>query len=154
MADGVEMIVDGYHGKIYISPEGKNSKGRYVPLSAGGLDLFKTACAGKLGDALIFTRADGKQWGQNYQTRPLLEACKQASIVPVISFHELRHTYASLLAQAGVDLLTISKLLGHSDTRITSKHYAHLCDKTLSNAVENLLPDFGHKPENKIKAIR
>ena len=35
---------------------------------------------------------------------------------PAVGFHELRHTYASLLAQAGVDLLTISKLLGHADT--------------------------------------
>ncbi len=140
--------------KIYISPEGKNSKGRYVPLSAGGLDLFQTACAGKVGTELIFTRADGNSWGQNHQSRPLQSACKQARIEPAISFHELRHTYASLLAQAGVDLLTISKLLGHSDTRITSKHYAHLCDKTLSDAVENRLPDFGHKPEKKIKAIR
>ena len=32
------------------------------------------------------------------------------------------------------DLLTISKLLGHADTRITNKHYAHLADRTLSAA--------------------
>ncbi len=140
--------------KVYISPEGKNSKGRYVPLSAGGLDLFREVCAGKVGTDFIFTRSDGSQWGRNYQTRPLKAACEQARIEPAISFHELRHTYASLLAQAGADLLTISKLLGHADTRITSKHYAHLCDKTLSSAVENLLPDFGHKPKKKIVAIR
>lgn len=54
----------------------------------------------------------------------------------------MRHTYASHLAQAGVDLLTISKLLGHADTRITSKHYAHLADKTLAAAVTKL-PSFG-----------
>jgi integrase len=37
-----------------------------------------------------------------------------------------------------VDLLTISKLLGHADTRITAKHYAHLADKTLAQAVTKL----------------
>ena len=57
------------------------------------------------------------------------------------AFHKLRHTYASHLAQAGVDLPTISKLLGHSDTRIASKHYAHLADKTLAAAVTKL-PSF------------
>ena len=63
------------------------------------------------------------------------------------------HTYASTLAQTGVDLLTISKLLGHADTRITSRHYAHLCDNTLKAAVAKL-PSFGHVPETKVQAIR
>ncbi len=63
-------------------------------------------------------------------------------IRPTVAFHELRHTYGSHLAQAGVDLLTISKLLGHADTRITGKHYAHLTDKTLAAAVMKL-PSFG-----------
>lgn len=39
------------------------------------------------------------------------------------------------------DLLTISKLLGHADTRITAKHYAQLTDKTLAQAVTKL-PSF------------
>jgi len=64
-----------------------------------------------------------------------------AKVKPAVSFHDLRHTYGSHLAQAGVDLLTISKLLGHADTRITSKHYAHLADKTLAQAVTKL-PSF------------
>ena len=70
---------------------------------------------------------------------------KLAKITPPIAFHELRHTYASHLAQAGVDLLTISKLLGHADTRITSKHYAHLADRTLAAAVTKL-PSFLNEP--------
>jgi hypothetical protein len=37
-----------------------------------------------------------------------------------------------------VDLLTISKLLRHADTRISAKHYAHLADKTLALAVTKL----------------
>jgi integrase len=68
---------------------------------------------------------------------------------PAISFHELRHTYASHLAQAGVDLLTISKLLGHADTRVTSRHYAHLADKTLAEAVTKL-PSFGGQERSKV----
>jgi len=66
-------------------------------------------------------------------------------------FHELRHTYASHLAQAGVGLLTISKLLGHA--RITSKHCAHLTDRGLALAVEKL-PSFGVQDDQKVTALR
>ena len=60
---------------------------------------------------------------------------------------------ACTYARFGVDLLTISKLLEHADTRITSRHYAHLCDKTLANAVRTLLPSFGHQSDDKVKDI-
>ncbi len=104
--------------------------------------------------APIFTRADGAQWGKNHHVRGLVAACAAAEIEPAITFHELRHTYASLLAQAGADLLTISKLLGHADTRVTSRHYAHLTDKTLSRAINALLPGFGHAEGGTVEAIR
>ena len=135
-------------GKIYIKPS-KSGRGRHIPLSAEGRDFFETLVTGKTRDILAFARQDGKSWGKDYQHRPLKEACKNATIFPAIGFHELRHTYASLLAQRGADLLTISKLLGHADTRITSRHYAYLCDKTLANTVEALLPGFGHVNEAK-----
>lgn len=138
---------------VFIKPS-KGEKARHVPLSPSGLDIFKTAIAGKTGEALVFTKANGEAWGKNHHVRALEAACDKAKIVPGIGFHELRHTYASLLAQAGADLLTISKLLGHADTRVTSRHYAHLCDRTLANAVSTLLPSFGHKPEGKVRAIR
>lgn len=140
-------------GSIYIQPA-KSGKGRHVPLSPQGLDFFKTQCAGKTGEKLVFTKQDATGWGRNHHIRLLQEACMTAKITPAIGFHELRHTYASLLAQAGADLLTISKLLGHADTRITSRHYAHLCDRTLANTVNTKLPSFGHKMENKVKSIR
>jgi integrase len=102
----------------------------------------------------MFVRGDGETWGKNHQQRPMIEACKAAKVTPALRFHECRHTYASALAQAGADLLTISKLLGHADTRITARHYAHLCDKTLANAVNNLLPNFGAVEESNVAAIR
>lgn len=124
-------------GRIYIAPA-KSGRSRHVPLNPEGVALFRDLLTGKTGDAPVFVRADGAPWGKNHHVRPLLEACKAAKIRPGVAFHELRHTYASHLAQAGVDLLTISKLLGHADTRITSKHYAHLADKTLAAAVMKL----------------
>lgn len=140
-------------GNIYITPS-KSGKGRYIPLSAQGQDFFKAQCAGKTGDKPVFSKHDKTIWGRNHHVRELAAACKVAKVNPAIGFHELRHTYASLLAQAGADLLTISKLLGHADTRITSRHYAHLCDKTLANAVKALLPSFGHVSEGKVKSLR
>lgn len=121
------------------------TKSRVVPLSAEARDFFARLIQDKPLDAPVFVKASGAAWGKNHQVRPLQEACERASIVPAITFHDLRHSYASLLAQAGVDLLTISKLLGHADTRVTSRHYAHLCDRTLALAVQTHLPSFGHK---------
>lgn len=139
---------------VYISPEGKTGKGRHVPLSAEGLEFFEQQTAGKTGLEYVFTRRDGSPWAKNHQSRLMKTACEQAKIDPPIGFHELRHTYASLLAQAGADLLTISKLLGHADTRITSRHYAHLCDKTLATAVQTLLPSFNVPAESNVMAFK
>ena len=137
---------------LYIRPS-KSGKGRHVPLNPEGARHVAACCVGKKGSAQIFTRADGVEWGKNYHVRAMLKACQQAVIEPAIGFHQLRHTYASLLAQQGADLLTISKLLGHADTRITSRHYAHLCDKTLANAVNRFLPSFGEVPRGKVADI-
>ncbi len=137
--------------QIYIA-ESKSGKPRHIPMNPEGVAHFKKLIDGKTGDALVLTRADGKQWGHNHHVRALDAACEVAKISPAVSFHELRHTYASHLANAGVDLLTISKLLGHADTRITSKHYAHLADKTLALAVMKL-PNFEVKSKKNIRAV-
>lgn len=127
-------------GRVYIG-QSKSERPRHIPLNPEGVALFKARSTGKTGDTPLFTRSDGREWGKNHHVRSLLQSCEVANIKPAVAFHQLRHTYASHLAQAGIDLLTISKLLGHADTRITSKHYAHLADKTLAAAVTKL-PSF------------
>jgi integrase len=54
-----------------------------------------------------------------------------------LKLHSLRHTYASHLIMSGVDLLTVSKLLGHSTVRVTEL-YAHLVPDHMSASVERL----------------
>ena len=46
--------------------------------------------------------------------------------MPEITFHGLRHTHASQLIDAGVDIVTISKRLGHASPDVTLRVYAHL----------------------------
>jgi integrase len=48
--------------------------------------------------------------------------------VPPIRFHDLRHSTATLLLHAGVDLETVSAVLGHSQLSVTADYYAHVTE--------------------------
>lgn len=57
---------------------------------------------------------------------PVMEAMHAAhEDIPILSPHELRHTRATLWKDAGVDLFTIAKTLGHGDLDMLAKRYAH-----------------------------
>ena len=62
---------------------------------------------------------------------------------PAATFHVLRHTYASALAMKGVPMGVIAAQLGHADTRITEKHYAHLAPSYVAETVRAALPALG-----------
>jgi integrase len=55
-----------------------------------------------------------------------------------VTFHTLRHTFASWLVMAGVDLKTVATLLGHSTTHQVERTYGHLSPDHKRRAVEQL----------------
>jgi integrase len=55
-----------------------------------------------------------------------------------IRFHDLRHSAASLLISQGVQLVEVSKLLGHSELRVTADLYSHLQEQTAARAAEHM----------------
>jgi len=62
--------------------------------------------------------------------------------LPRVSFHSLRHTHVSMLIRAGVDILTVSRRIGHSKAAITLDVYGHLyggADAAAAKAMEGLL---------------
>ena len=76
------------------------------------------------------------------------EAVKRAKIAPSISFHGLRHTWASLAVMAGMPLMVVGRNLGHVDTRMVEKHYGHLAASYVADEVRKSAPKFGFKPNN------
>ena len=58
----------------------------------------------------------------------LTAKCKEAG-VSRITFHNLRHTHASLLISAGVSIQSVAARLGHANTTTTQKTYIHLLDE-------------------------
>jgi integrase len=68
----------------------------------------------------------------------------------------LRHTYASALAAQGVPMGVIAAQLGHSDTRMTEKHYAHLAPSYVADTIRASLPNMGSgdAPSSIVKLVR
>ena len=66
-------------------------------------------------------------------------ACKKAEISGV-TWHTLRHTFASRLVNRGVDIVTVKELLGHSTVTVTMR-YAHTNMASKRDAVRNLAPN-------------
>lgn len=109
----------------------KNGKVRHVPILDSVLPVFKARALRRGGAQLVFPgalRRDGKAGVRS--TQPLHHAFKRALAKAGIDtrtrWHDLRHTGASWWVMSGGDIFRLSKLLGHSDVKITRDTYAHL----------------------------
>jgi integrase len=65
------------------------------------------------------------------------QIAKQVGITKNISFHTSRHTFAVLLISQGIDIYTVSKLLGHTDIK-TTQIYADIVSESKLNAIEKI----------------
>ncbi|MGZ8636528.1 MAG: tyrosine-type recombinase/integrase [Actinomycetota bacterium] len=74
---------------------------------------------------LVFTREDGRALPPDWVYKRFV-ALVLAAGLPLISFHGLRHSHATALLGAGVDLKVASERLGHSSIRITGDIYQHV----------------------------
>jgi integrase len=131
----------------------KSGRSRHVALTDEGVTLFREWCAGRAGNEILFLRADGKPWRISQQQGPMQKACERARIVPVVSFHILRHTHGSMLAMRGVPMGVIAEQLGHSNSRVTEKHYAHLAPSYVADTVRANAPRFGIALERKVSPL-
>lgn len=109
------------------------------PLSTEAVDVLKAwhQQQGKPTTGLVFpSHRNGKRMSATAMQKPWATVRKLAGLPADLVLYTLRHNFASQLVMAGVDLLTVSKLMAHSDIQTTIKFYAHLRPDHSRDAVE------------------
>ncbi len=125
--------VDMVH-KIINLIETKNGEGRQIPISELLMETLQSLQK-KKGCPFVFNAHKTTDRLGDIKTS-FATACRKGNILN-FRFHDLRHTFASHLVMAGVDITTVSKLLGHKTLTMTLR-YAHLAPNHLAKAVNVL----------------
>lgn len=92
-------------------------------------------------DTLVFSTVEGDLLRPRNVSKAWWRA-RSALKLPRVSFHAFRHSHASMLIRAGVDVLTVSRRLGHANASITLNVYGHLiegADAAAAKAIEGML---------------
>lgn len=125
--------VDFKNNQLYIAPN-KTEKHRYIPIAPDLRKALQKANMRKTSPFVV-------EVGENRQSPYYLSCFYKKHTAENLEFncflHKLRHTFASHLVQAGIDLYRVSKLLGHSSIKMT-EIYAHLAPTDLKSAIKKL----------------
>lgn len=123
--------------RILTVPRSKHGEKRHIPLNDSALAAFLTAQQNsKPGRAVFWNR-----YGERLRTpRQWFEESIKAAKISNFRWHDLRHTFASRLVMAGVDLRTVQQLMGHKTISMTLR-YAHLAPEHQLGAVQKLCLD-------------
>ena len=111
---------------------GKGRKDRNVPLSSRLLERLREYWLAEKPHDLLFPSRyrDGEALNASSLQRAIHQVAESAGIRKRVTFHTLRHCYATHLLECGVDLRVIQELLGHRSCQTTAV-YTHLTEKSL-----------------------
>ncbi|MBF0556408.1 MAG: site-specific integrase [Nitrospirae bacterium] len=135
--------IDLTHGFIRLDRT-KNGECRDIPINDDLKAVLQSITRRLDIPYVFFDETTGKPF--NDVKRSFQTACRRAGIRD-FHFHDLRHTFASHLVMGGVDITTVSKLLGHKSLTMTLR-YSHLSPNHLQNAV-NVLDITGNADEKR-----
>jgi integrase len=127
--------VDLIHGRIRILNAKTKSSARSIPLNAISYALLSELAQRKKSN-LVFP--SNRKVGERFlDLKKGFKKALELAGVPAIRFHDLRHTFATRLVQAGVDIITVQHLLGHAKISMTAR-YAHSPNNARIAAVRRL----------------
>ncbi len=141
--------VDLRHGFILLSVT-KNGERREIPIDRTLRAELEKLAFNIEGRKHVFHDHDGKPY-QDVK-KSFNSACKTSGITD-FHFHDLRHTFASQLVMAGVDLTTVKELLGHKTLAMTLR-YAHLAPAHKVKALDTLDRTLADKSANRTKTAQ
>jgi len=109
----------------------KGRKARSVPVAGFVLDGLSAQCRGKGAGDLVFPAPGGGYLPRPKSGRGWFAAAAARAGVQAITPHDLRHTCASLSVAAGVNVLALQRMLGHTSAKVTLDTYSDLFDSDL-----------------------
>ena len=156
--------IDFEHGTIHLYRQLKRTRekgGQYIFTSLKNKQARTFKPAQKVMDALKKQKviqaeqrlSSGSSWvnrnelvftdelGMHIATHTLWKSFKkvvQGIGLPEVRFHDLRHTYATIALQNGIDVKTVSNTLGHATTAFTMDKYAHVTDKMMQDSADKM----------------
>ena len=114
--------------KTIFVKETKNKESRTVPLNQQAFEiLMRKSKVRNIHSKLVFPDLAFGKWDKSNLGKRLRKVLSKAGIED-FRFHDLRHTFGSRLAQAGVDINTIARLMGHKDLKMTQRYIHHTVD--------------------------
>ena len=132
--------------KTILIQKTKNGKHKTLPLNKVALGVLNRRLKVKsIKNYFVFLNMNGKKINHCNLRISFYRVMKKA-VIKDFRWHDLHHTFATRLAQAGVDLYKISKLLGRKDIRVTQR-YSHHCPDSLRDGVEILESDYNGEKE-------
>jgi integrase len=126
-----EILRAEISGQAWLLRDTKNGRPRIVPMHPKAAAAARTFSPGP---KITIQRA----WAR----------ARDAAGLPEFHFHDLRHSAATAMANAGVDLFTLGRVLGHQDSRSTARYSHHYLD-TLAAAVGKIGQKITHQPQRK-----
>jgi integrase len=123
--------VDFHRGLIQVR-ESKSGKKRFVPMNVTVRELLNSL---ERNSEYVFPSP--KTNGKLTDIKHSFTSALRTAEIKEFCFHDLRHTAATRMADAGADAFTLMRILGHSDIRMTTR-YTHATDQSLRRAVANL----------------
>ena len=136
--------IDGVRRRVHIR-DAKGNRDRFVPLAQATHQLLRRFWRVHRNPVLLFPNRHGGLQAAASATTPWIAEGVQRTLrassalrpKKKITPHSLRHSYATHLIEAGVDLIEVQKFLGHHSI-LTTARYTHLTDQTKHHALERI----------------
>lgn len=139
---------DGKGTEIKITPPKSRKSDRVIPMQMALISELKKHYKNITAEKLLAGSAYDKKcyvvcnelggYVEPRQIQKIFKGFTAAVKLDGVNFHALRHTFATRAVESGMDIKTLSTLLGHADIQTTLNRYAHTTDEHARNEIEKM----------------